>query len=192
MTSKPDHCVLKKILELKTELPKALWWWSLCVKPNLSNSTVYSFYFMRWMYFSVVSFSEVEGALLAFRNHILVLKPIGTNLVRVSGDVLSQILKEGLFFFFFCWSSLRMCDLYLCLLSVCFVLNVELTFHFILPKTLRNTNLSSKIINAVSYPIQSLFFCSSSDVPLPLRSVLNKSLCGFSFCSGHRELSLPW
>lgn len=60
------------------------------------------------MYFSVVSFSEVEGTLLALRNHILVLRPVGINHVRLSGDVLSQILKEGLFF---CWSYLRMCDL---------------------------------------------------------------------------------
>lgn len=82
------------------------------------------------MYFSVPSFSEVEGTLLAFRNHILVLRLVGINHVRLSGDVLSQILKEGLFFF--CWSYLRMCDLYLCFLLVCFVLNVELNFHFIL------------------------------------------------------------
>ena len=51
------------------------------------------------MYFSVPSFSEVEGTLLAFRNHILVLRLVGINHVRLSGDVLSQILKEGLFFF---------------------------------------------------------------------------------------------
>lgn len=98
LTSKTDHCLVKKILELKTELPKVLWWWSPNLKPNLSNSIVYSFCPVRQRsIFLCGTIRKGRMCLLAFRNHSLVLRPVDMNHGRLcGGGVSSHVSKAGL------------------------------------------------------------------------------------------------